>query len=75
MVTFGSNGTITIKRGSNTLLYLTDTGDLDFAGNGYQLSNDSSANVVIEIAGTGFCILDLQKMFATNNQYDYYENN
>jgi len=74
-VLWGSSNTVQIKRDSNMLLYLTDTGDLEFAGNGFALQGNNTANVVIEIDGTGFCILDLQKMFAANNTYDYYENN
>lgn len=73
-VAYGSNGSVVIKRGANNILFLTDTGDLEFAGNGFALSQDADANVVIEITGTGFCILDLQKIFAANNTYDYYEN-
>lgn len=55
------SGNCTIKRGANTLLVLQDSGYLDFAGTGKALTEDASANVVIEIAATGTVIMTLGK--------------
>lgn len=43
----------TIKRGSNTILVLSETGYLDFAGNGLGLQIDQTANIVITLTGSG----------------------
>lgn len=73
-VQWGSSNNVQVSRNGDMILYLPDVGDLDFAGNGWALQGNNSANVVININGTGFCIIELQKVFAANNTYDYYEN-
>ena len=50
----------TVKRGSNTVLVLTETGYLDFAGNGLGLQIDQAANLVITLTGTGVGFLALE---------------
>jgi hypothetical protein len=62
LVMWGSSNNVQVSRGSNTLLYLNGTGEFDFAGEGVSLQSDSSANVVITVNGTGFCILELNKV-------------
>lgn len=53
----------TVKRGANTVLVLTETGYLDFAGNGLGLQIDQTANIVFELTGSGvgFVALEGQK--------------
>lgn len=50
----------TVKRGANTVLVLTETGYLDFAGNGLGLQIDQAANLVITLTGSGVGFLALE---------------
>lgn len=66
-VFWGSNGSVEIKRDTTSVLYLDGTGDMDFAGNGLVLSQNNTSNVVININGTGFSIVVLQKNVSANS--------
>jgi len=50
----------TVKRGSNTILVLPDSGYLDFAGNGLGLQIDQTANLVFTLTGSGVGHLALE---------------
>lgn len=52
-----------VKRGSNTVLVLTETGSEDFAGSGAALTADAAANVVITLNGStkGYLMFEVQK--------------
>jgi hypothetical protein len=50
----------TVKRGSNTVTVLSETGYLDFAGNGVGLQIDQTANLVITLTGSGVGFLALE---------------
>jgi len=66
-VLWGSNGMVEVHRVGENILYLTETGSMDFAGNGLVLSQNNTSNVIINITGTGFCILELQKVVTANS--------
>lgn len=50
----------TVKRGSNTVIVLTETGYMDFAGNGLGLQQDQTANIEITLTGSGVGFLALE---------------
>jgi hypothetical protein len=50
----------TVKRGSNTVTVLSETGYLDFAGNGLGLQIDQTANLVFTLTGSGVGFLALE---------------
>ena len=60
----------TVKRGSNTVLVLSETGYLDFAGCGTSLTVDAAANLVANLttSSTGFLMVEVQKT-PTNTGY------
>jgi len=53
----------TVKRGANTVLVLSESGYLDFAGCGSSLMIDATANVVANLvtSTTGFLMIEVQK--------------
>lgn len=52
-----------VKRGSNTVLVLSDTGHIDFTTSGLSLNIDPTATFVANLNGTanGFLIVEMQK--------------
>jgi hypothetical protein len=52
-----------VKRGSSTVLILTESGYADYAGAGVSLVANSTGNVVITLNGSnaGYCMLEIQK--------------
>lgn len=58
-----SDGYWVVKRGSNTVAVLTETGHQNYAGMGLALSQDKAANVVCELVGTtnGYIIIEVSK--------------
>lgn len=63
----GSSGVVTIARGSNTIFSTTVSCFHDYAGHGASLNMDPAANVVITIAGTATCTMELGKQTTANN--------
>lgn len=61
-----------VKRGANTLLVLDSTGWTDYAGNGSMLKQDPTANLVLQLVGTGngYVMVELQKV--VNNHTSEY---
>ena len=63
-VKFGSDvGRWTVKRGSNTVLVLSGTNQLDFYKDGFSINIDPTATLVLELSGTanGFITIELSK--------------
>jgi hypothetical protein len=58
-----SGGHWVVQRGSNTVLVLSESGYMDFAGSGASLVLHSTANVVMTLVGAsnGYCMVELQK--------------
>jgi hypothetical protein len=75
-ITWGANGSIAVKRGTDDILYLPaqSSGGIDFAGEGMTLSIGSTANVIVNFTDAGFVLLELTKMVSGSTQYDYYTN-
>ena len=71
-VVWGSDGVISLYRGSNALLHLTQSGSIDFAGAGAGLELDSTANISIEVSGSNsFCVVECDKDFLTRANTGY----
>ena len=64
-------GSVQILRGSNLVSTFTQSGHLDYAGSGMALTKDSSANLVINFAGSanGYCIIEVQKVGTSTSEY------
>ncbi len=54
-------GDWTVKRGSNTVLVLKDSGSWDLNGSGINLNEFPDATLVLEAANTGTIIVELSK--------------
>lgn len=54
-------GDWTVKRGSNTVLVLKDSGSWDLNGSGINLGEFPAATLVVEAANTGSIIVELSK--------------
>lgn len=61
----------TVKRGSNTVLVLNGSGQMDFSESGSAIVGNNSSNVVCTLAGgNGFIMVDLAKIGVyTSNAY------
>jgi hypothetical protein len=58
---WGTTNNITIARGSNVDVILTQSGFHDYSGHGCLLTVDRTANVIITINGSGHVVLELKK--------------
>jgi len=68
-VTFTSNGSWTIARGSNTVLVLHGTDKFNFAHDGQSITDDHTGSVVIthSAAATGTLVVEFSKKSRTSN--------
>jgi hypothetical protein len=55
-------GTINVKRGSNNVLQLNQSGYMDFAGHGGPITLDVAATVAYTIPTNGFIMIELGKI-------------
>jgi hypothetical protein len=64
-------GSWTVKRGSNTVIIVNGSGQMDFSEAGSAITGNSSANVSVTLTGSnGFIMVDLAKIGSyTSNAY------
>jgi hypothetical protein len=62
-VWWGTTGNWVIDRTTSGLLVLTESGHFDFAGDGCALTHERTADITATLTGTGFLIMELQKVF------------
>jgi len=64
-VWWGTDGVIVVKRGSNTVLQLTQSGYMPFADHGGAINIDMAASFVATLPANGFIIVELAKVYTS----------
>jgi hypothetical protein len=62
-VWWGTTGNWTVTR-TGTILVLTETGHIDFAGDGSSLILNNTVDIDLTLTGTGYIMFELQKVLA-----------
>lgn len=62
-VWWGTTGNWTVTR-TGTILVLTETGHIDFAGDGCSLILNNTIDIGLALTGSGYIMLELQKVLA-----------
>ena len=61
----GNSSYWTVKRGANVVMVVDSTGWIDFSGHGQAITQDASANVVVELTaagdGSGYIMIEVSK--------------